>query len=46
MVSLDPKYEEMLVRLQEAIEDGRADGDCQSKYKCFDSTTVDNFNLT
>jgi len=46
VVSVDPKYENMLIRLQEAIEDGRADGDCQSKYKCFGSTTTDHFNLT
>ncbi|CAI6351470.1 unnamed protein product [Macrosiphum euphorbiae] len=46
VVPLDAKYEQMLIKLQEAIEDGRADGDCQAKYKCSESTsTEDNFNL-
>lgn len=46
VVPIDVKYEQMLIKLQEAIEDGRADGDCQAKYKCSDSTsTEDNFNL-
>lgn len=46
MISLDEKYEQMLIKLQEAIEDGRADGDCPAKYKCADSSnTEDEFNL-
>ncbi|XP_060868150.1 uncharacterized protein LOC132943260 isoform X2 [Metopolophium dirhodum] len=46
VVPLDAKYEQMLIKLQEAIEDGRADGDCQAKYKCSESaSTEDNFNL-
>lgn len=47
VISVDTKYEKMLIRLQEAIEDGRADGDCQAKYKCSESSskTEDNFNL-
>ncbi|KAE9545232.1 hypothetical protein AGLY_000775 [Aphis glycines] len=46
VVPVDAKYERMLIKLQEAIEDGRADGDCQAKYKCSESTSnEDNFNL-
>jgi len=46
VVPIDVKYEQMLIKLQEAIEDGRADGDCQAKDKCSESTsTEDNFNL-
>uniref|UniRef100_A0A2S2PQC0 Uncharacterized protein n=1 Tax=Schizaphis graminum TaxID=13262 RepID=A0A2S2PQC0_SCHGA len=46
VVPVDAKYERMLIKLQEAIEDGRADGDCQAKYRCSESTSnEDNFNL-
>ncbi|XP_022172860.1 uncharacterized protein LOC111035523 [Myzus persicae] len=45
VIPLDPKYEKTLIRLQEAIENGMAVGDCESKYKCFDSTVADNFNI-
>ncbi|CAH1711568.1 uncharacterized protein LOC114129799 isoform X1 [Aphis gossypii] len=46
VVPVDAKYERMLIKLQEAIEDGRADGDCQAKYKCSEPTSnEDNFNL-
>ncbi|VVC32830.1 Hypothetical protein CINCED_3A003253 [Cinara cedri] len=43
VIPVDEKYEKTLIRLQEAIEDGRANGDCQAKYKCSESTE-DNFN--
>lgn len=47
VIPLDEKYEKMLTKLQEAIEDGRMIKDCQAKYKCFGSTTVpDDLNLT
>lgn len=49
MIPLDVKYETILEGLQEAVEDGRADADCTSKYKCFESNTndeADRFNLT
>ncbi|XP_025424606.1 uncharacterized protein LOC112693651 isoform X2 [Sipha flava] len=46
VIPLDSKYEKMLIELQEAIEDGRANGDCQAKYKCSEPTnTEDSFNL-
>ncbi|XP_025204328.1 uncharacterized protein LOC112601109 [Melanaphis sacchari] len=46
VVPVDAKYERMLIELQEAIEDGRADGDCQAKYKCSEpNNNEDNFNL-
>lgn len=46
VIPLDAKYEKMLIELQEAIEDGRANGDCQAKYKCSEPTNAeDGFNL-
>jgi len=46
LIPIDAKYEQMLIKLQEAIEDGRADGDCQAKYKCSESaSTEDNLDL-
>lgn len=45
VIPLDGKYENMLTRLQEAIEDGRADGDCQAKYKCSEPGSNENINL-
>lgn len=43
---MDVKYEKMLTRMQEAIDYGRMDGDCQSKYKCFGSPTEgDHLNM-
>lgn len=45
VIPLDQKYETILERLQEAIEDGRANGDCQAKYQCSDQTdTKDKLN--
>lgn len=32
---LNIKYDKILIVLQEAIDYGRADGNCRSKYKCF-----------
>ncbi|XP_050424476.1 uncharacterized protein LOC126835737 isoform X1 [Adelges cooleyi] len=43
IVPMDSKYEKMLNRLQEAIEDGRANADCQAIYKCSEPLN-DRFN--
>ncbi|XP_026814007.1 uncharacterized protein LOC113554386 [Rhopalosiphum maidis] len=45
VIPLDSKYEKTLTRLQEAIENGMADGDCESKYKCFGPTNSDTFKF-
>ncbi|XP_025204329.1 uncharacterized protein LOC112601110 [Melanaphis sacchari] len=44
-IPLDAKYEKTLTRLQEAIENGMANEDCESKYKCFGPTAADTFNI-
>lgn len=46
VVPFDVKYEKMLNRLEEAIEDGRTNGDCQAKYKCFTKVSADHIGLT
>ncbi|XP_025424621.1 uncharacterized protein LOC112693657 isoform X2 [Sipha flava] len=46
VVPLDTKYEQMLIELQEAIDNGKAGGDCQVRYKCYGPNNVDRFNLT
>lgn len=45
---LDTKYQKILNKMKEVVEHGRSHKDCQSKYKCFDSTltTAYNFNFT
>lgn len=43
VIPLDTKYEKTLIRLQEAIENGMTDGDCESKYKCLGPTADDYF---
>ncbi|XP_050549158.1 uncharacterized protein LOC126910551 isoform X2 [Daktulosphaira vitifoliae] len=43
VIPLDNKYEKMMNRLQEAIEDGRANANCQAIYKCSEPPN-DRFN--